>query len=67
MNPSNQVSDVGVYAKINIPIGGPKERINCNSLYQLELEVKRMEVIKLKQEISNLRNLRFVDEIEVIE
>ena len=66
MSPSNQVSDVGVYAKINIPIGGPKERINCNTLYELELEVKRMEVIKLKQEISNLRNLRFVDEIEEI-
>ena len=26
--------DVGVYARINIPIGGPRERINCNTLYQ---------------------------------
>jgi hypothetical protein len=66
MAPQNQVSDVGVYAKINIPIGGPKERINCNSLYELELQVKRMEVEKLKQEIKNLRNLSFVDEIEVV-
>jgi len=67
MAPQNQVSDVGVYAKINIPIGGPKERINCNTLYELELQVKRMEVQKLKQEIQNLRNLSFVDEIEVVE
>ena len=62
--PCMSPQDVGVYAKINIPIGGPKERINCNTLYELELEVKRMEVIKLKQEISNLRNLQFIDSIE---
>ena len=43
----SRVGDIGVYAKINIPIGGPKERINCNTLYKLELELKRMEVMKL--------------------
>ena len=57
--PSMSPQDVGVYAKINIPIGGPRERINCNTLYELELEVKRMEVQKLKQEIANLRKLKF--------
>ena len=62
--PRMSPQDVGVYAKINIPIGGPKERINCNTLYNLELEVKRMEVIKLKQEISNLRNLQFIGSVE---
>jgi hypothetical protein len=46
----------------NIPIGGPKERINCNTLYQLELEKKRMEVMKLKAEINNLRQLQFAKE-----
>ena len=60
--PNNSVSDIGVYAKINIPIGGPKERINCNTLYQLELEKKRMEVMKLKAEINNLRQLQFAKE-----
>jgi hypothetical protein len=60
MNYSNEfVRDVGVYAKITIPIGAPKERLNCNILYQLELEKKRLEVIKLKQEIDRLRNLQF--------
>lgn len=50
MNYSNEfVRDVGVYAKITIPIGAPKERLNCNILYQLELEKKRLEVIKLKK------------------
>tara|TARA_R110000796_G_scaffold22116_4_gene64428 strand:- start:1149 stop:1571 length:423 start_codon:yes stop_codon:yes gene_type:complete len=57
-----RVGDVGVYAKINIPIGGPKERINCNTLYQLELEKKRMEVMKLKAEVNNLRQLQFAKE-----
>ncbi len=60
--PTTRASDIGVYAKITIPIGAPKERINCNTLYQLELEKKRMEVMKLKQEIANLRNLQFVEE-----
>ena len=55
----DQVKDVGVYARITIPIGAPKERINCNTLYQLELEKKRLEVIKLKQELENLRRLQF--------
>lgn len=62
-----QVDDVGVYARITIPIGGPDERINCNTLYKLELEKKRMEVMKLKQEIQNLRNLQFQDDIIVEE
>ncbi len=55
-----QEKDVSVYARITVPIGGPKERINCNTLYKLELEKKRIEVQRLKAEINNLRNLRFV-------
>ena len=58
----SRVGDIGVYAKINIPIGGPKERINCNTLYKLELELKRMEVMKLKAEIDNLKQLQFAKE-----
>lgn len=53
------VKDVGVYAKITIPLNAPKNRLDCNRLYQLELEVKRMEVQKLKAEIANLRALKF--------
>lgn len=51
--------DIGVYARIIIPIGAPKERINCNTLYKLELEKKRLELQKLRQELENLRNLKF--------
>lgn len=56
---SNLIKDVGVYAKITIPIGAPKERLNCNTLYLLELEKKRLEVQKLKAEIQSLRELKF--------
>lgn len=53
-----QSKDIGVYARIIVPLDGPRERINCNTLYQLELQKKRLEVQKLKQELNNLRNLQ---------
>lgn len=52
-------TDVGVYARVVIPIGAPKERINCNALYKLELRKKELEVQRLEQEIRNLRSLQF--------
>ena len=56
MNP--QSKDIGVYARIVIPLDAPKERINCNTLYQLELQRRRIEVQKLQQELENLRRLQ---------
>jgi hypothetical protein len=56
LNP--QTKDVGMYARIIIPLDGPKERINCNTLYQLELERRRLEVMKLQQELEALRKLQ---------
>jgi len=50
--------DVGLYARIVIPLDAPKERINCNTLYQLELQRRRIEVQKLQQELDNLRKLQ---------
>ena len=60
-NYDNFMRDVGVYGKIVIPIGAPKERLNCNTLYQLELRKKRLEVEKLEAEIANLRRMQFED------
>jgi hypothetical protein len=54
--------NIGVYARIIIPIGGPKDRINCNTLYQLELQQKRLEVMRLEAEIQQLRELQFTGE-----
>lgn len=54
--------NTGVYARITIPLNGPEERINCNTLYQLALERERLEVQRLKQEVANLRALQFENE-----
>lgn len=51
--------NVGVYARITIPLDKPRERINCNTLYKLALERERLEVQRLKQEVANLRELQF--------
>jgi len=58
-NFGTQTNNVGVYGRITIPLDGPKERINCNTLYELELRRKRMEIEKLQQELNNLRKLQF--------
>lgn len=59
VNNNDFLRDVGVYGRITIPIGAPKQRLNCNTLYQLELEKKRLEVLKLQREIMMLKNLQF--------
>ena len=56
LNP--QTKDFGIYARIIIPLDAPKERINCNTLYQLELQRRRLEVEKLRQEIELLKSMQ---------
>lgn len=55
----SRMKDVGVYAKITIPIGAPKKRLDCTHLYELELVKKRLEVQRLQAEINQLRALQF--------
>lgn len=52
-----QTKDVGIYARIVIPLDKPKERINCNDLYELELRKKRLEVMRLQEELNALKRL----------
>ena len=59
-DPNNPTTkDIGLYARITMPIGKIPERINCNSLYQLELQKKRLEVMKLESELKKLQKLKF--------
>ena len=58
------VRDVGVYAKITIPIGAPKNRLDCNRLYELELRARELEIKKLEAEVANLRNMKFANDGE---
>jgi hypothetical protein len=54
-----QSKDIGVYGRIVIPIGAPKGRVDCSTLYDMELRKKAMEVEKLELELRNLRNMKF--------
>jgi hypothetical protein len=56
--------DVGLYARITIPLDKPKQRINCNTLYELELRKKRLEVLKLQEELNALRRLNSQQPVE---
>ena len=53
----SNTKDIGVYARVTIPLDGPKERINCNTLYQLELKKKRLEIQRLEAELRKLQEL----------
>jgi hypothetical protein len=57
-NTGDTSKDIGVYARVTIPLDGPVERVNCNTLYQLELKKKRLEVEKLERELEKLRALQ---------
>ena len=58
-DPNNpEAKQIGVYARIVIPLDAPNERINCNTLYQLELQRRRLEVEKLRQEIELLKSMQ---------
>tara|TARA_R110002111_G_scaffold97495_2_gene150764 strand:- start:7029 stop:7427 length:399 start_codon:yes stop_codon:yes gene_type:complete len=50
--------DIGVYARIVIPLDKPRSRINCDDLYQIELAKRRLEVQKLRDELEELKNLQ---------
>ena len=54
----NKGKDIGVYARIVIPLDKPKARINCDDLYQIELTQRRLEVQKLREELEQLKKLQ---------
>lgn len=61
-NNNDFMKDIGVYARIVVPIGAPKERIDCNKFFKLEMKRRELEILKLQQEITNLRRLQFEDD-----
>ena len=58
LDTNSEGRNIGVYARIVIPLDKPKARINCNDLYQIELTQRRLEIQKLRDEIEALRNLQ---------
>lgn len=57
-NTIGQEKDIGLYARIVIPLDKPRTRINCDDLYQLELTQRRLEVQMLRAELKALQNLQ---------
>jgi len=64
LNDDPSEKDVGVYARVIIPLDKPRERINCNTLYELELRKKRLEVMRLQEELDALKALNAKTEFE---
>ena len=58
LNTMNKGKDIGVYARIVIPLDKPKARINCDDLYQIEVAQRRLEIQKLRDELEQLKNLQ---------
>ena len=58
LDTNSRGKDIGVYARIVIPLDKPKARINCDDLYQIELTQRRLEIQKLRDELEQLKNLQ---------
>jgi phage tail sheath protein FI len=58
LDTNSRGKNIGVYARVVIPLDKPKSRINCDDLYQIELTQRRLEIQKLRDEIEQLRNLQ---------
>ena len=56
-----QGKDIGIYARVVIPLDKPKSRINCNDLFQLEMTQRRLEIQMLRAELDQLKRLQQAD------
>ncbi len=56
LNP--ETKQLGIYARIVIPLDAPRQRIECSKLFNLELQARRFEVEKLRQEIELLKSMQ---------
>jgi len=53
-----QGKDIGIYARVVIPLDKPKSRINCDDLFQLEMRQRRLEIQMLRAELAQLKRLQ---------
>jgi hypothetical protein len=53
-----QSKDIGIFARIIIPLNAPKTRIDCNELYILELQQRKLEIKQLQQELEAMKALQ---------
>ena len=53
-----QTKDIGIFARIVIPLNAPRSRIDCNQLYLLELQQRRLEIQQLQAELGAMKQLQ---------
>jgi hypothetical protein len=53
-----QTKGIGLFARIVIPLNAPKSRIDCNQLYLLELQQRRLEIQQLQSELDAMKALQ---------
>lgn len=53
-----QTKDIGLFARIVIPLNAPKSRIDCEQLYLLELQQRRLEIEQLQAELEAMKALQ---------
>lgn len=53
-----QTKDIGLFARIVIPLNAPKSRIDCTQLYLLELQQRRLEIQQLQSELEAMKALQ---------
>jgi hypothetical protein len=53
-----QTKDIGIFARIVIPLNAPRSRIDCNQLYLLELQQRRLEIQQLQAELEAMKQLQ---------
>tara|TARA_R110000751_G_C13742083_1_gene477536 strand:- start:57 stop:452 length:396 start_codon:yes stop_codon:yes gene_type:complete len=58
MNSVVEGKDIGIYARIVIPLDKPRTRINCDDLFQLELSQRRLEVQVLRAELDQMKRMQ---------
>ena len=57
-NGVGQGKDIGLYARVVIPLDKPKSRVNCDDLFQIELTHRRLEIQMLRAELQQLKKLQ---------
>jgi len=58
LNTDARGKDIGVYARIVIPLNAPKKRIECQKLFEVELLQRKMEIRMLQEELNAMKNLQ---------
>ena len=58
LDTNSRGKDIGIYARIVIPLNAPKKRIECAKLFEVELVQRKMEIRMLQEELNAMKNMQ---------